>query len=184
MKSGEKISRIGHTRLLVSVFLVLYVGTTTLSLLPTSRIRNSLFDPIRPVILYTGLWQNFILFAPDPPKSNIDLRATISKRNGEIERWQFPRMDKLNIFDRIEKERYRSFGSDYVNFNEVLRPDLARFIARLYRDSSNDNSPQIVTLERYWADIPPPNVGINKPSPSHDNHCTIFTYQVKPSDLQ
>ncbi|MBS1955561.1 MAG: hypothetical protein JST89_15370 [Cyanobacteria bacterium SZAS-4] len=182
MNSGKKYFEMHHRKWIASVFIVTYICTTTLSLLPVSKIRNALFDPIRPLVLYSGLWQNFILFAPDPPKSNVGLTATITKRNGETAQWQHPVRKGLNIFDHCNKERYVSFCSYYANYNEVFRPDFARFIARSYRDDGNP--PQTVTLERYWSDIPPPNIGLSQAVAPTENHCPVFTYSVKSSDLQ
>lgn len=170
------------TKWLVSLFIFAYIFSTALSLLPVSPLRNALFDPIRPIILYTGLWQNFVLFAPEPPKSNIDITAKVTKKNGQTVDWQYPRMDKLSFFDRIEKERYRSFGNDYTNYYEVFRPDLARYIARLHRDQQNP--PRTIEIERHWADIPSPGANIDKAAPAHDKHSIIFTYAVQPSDLK
>jgi hypothetical protein len=169
---------------IISIFLLCYIYAIGLSLLPVSPVRNALFDPIRPLLLYSGLWENFIVFAPNPPMTNVDLTAKIQRRNGETIIWQYPRMDKLSILDRIEKERYRKFGSDHLNYDaEVMfRPDLARFVARLYRD--DDNPPQTITLQRHWADIPAPPDGIGKPLPEHNHQADIFTYTVRPDDMQ
>lgn len=173
-------------KIAASTFIVAYICITTLSLLPVSKLRNALLDPIRPVILYTGLWQSFILFAPDPPTSNVDLTARITLRDGQTFTWRRPDTSRLNLFERCEKQRTVNFSTYYVNYNDVFQPDFARYLARLYKPADASNVPTSVTFERHWADIPAPSsgaLGVPTGPLSAQGNCVVSTYSIKPTDL-
>lgn len=165
--------RIG--RLIVSVFVLAYIVLVSVYLSPPSPWRDVALQPVQKFVDYVGLWQDYCLFAPDPPSTNIDLSAELTFADGRKEIWNFPRMEKLNLFERIIKERYRKFGDDHVASEAYLWPDLCRYLSRVY--AARGKPPVSITLIKRFADIPPPEKGLGKVLPEHSEEARFFTYQ-------
>lgn len=133
---------------------------------------------------FFGLEQDFGVFAPKPRDSNPHLTAIITYADGTTKLWTYPRMERINLLDRIRMERYRKYFDDNVAWQrfEKLWPDLARWIAR---QNFNDptNPPTMVTLQRFSSAVVIPELGLGKPNPPHSDHQVLATYPVKPVDL-
>jgi hypothetical protein len=185
-RSGEQLE-LSWERMripVISTFLIFYIYGITLWLLLPSPRRDAILKPVEPLITYTGLWQGWTMFSPDPRMVNLDLDAIITYSDGTTTVWQYPRVDKLAFFEKMLKERYRKFGYDHLNWaaEKILWPDFARWVARI--NNSGGPTPVKVQLERHWAHVPPPEKGIGNPLPPHANQYLFFTYEVKPEDLQ
>jgi hypothetical protein len=137
-------------------------------------------DAVGPYFLWSGLWQGWDMFAPNPYSTNAYLEAEVVFRDGQQRVWKFPRMQDLGLVDRYFKERYRKWANERVRMdaNSVLWPDAARYIARLHANPRNP--PQTVRLVRYWAEVPPPGPGVSKPA---YQRYVFYTYTVAPGDL-
>ena len=140
-------------------------------------------NAVRPYMLWTGLFQKWDMFAPEPSKLNSYIGAQIAFRDGRTVLWSFPRMENLGIVDKYLKERYRRYANDGLRLdnNARLWPDAARYIARLH--DSPGNPPVAVNLIRYWSVVPPPTAtGAYQPAPWQQH--MFFQYQVAPGDLR
>jgi len=135
-----------------------------------------------PYLIYTGLFQKWDMFAPNPSSLNNYTGAVITYRDGETSLWNFPRMEDLGYIDKYFKERYRKYANDNLRLDEnaAIWPDAARYIARVNQRPSNP--PVSVALVRYWSVVPPPGPQGARPAPWE--HYTFFQYQVAPGDLQ
>jgi hypothetical protein len=136
----------------------------------------------RPYLVWTGLFQKWDMFAPNPSKLNCYVGAQILFRDGHSTLWNFPRIENLGIVDKYFKERYRKYANDNLRLdvNQPVWPDAARYIARLH--DSPANPPEFVNLVRYWSFVPPPTPnGSYQPLPW--NQYTFFRYRVAPGDL-
>lgn len=169
-------------RIIVSSLIALYIVAQALWMMPSSRFRDLLFNPISPFLSYTGLWQIFAVFSPEPRYTNLYLSAVVTCADGSAQYFEYPRNDKMGIWERIRKERFRKFGLDnlYWDGHRVLWTDAARYVARQFRQ----RSPVMVSLQRHWHYIPAPAQGLGKPLPQSFQTSTFFVYQVKPEDLQ
>jgi len=137
---------------------------------------------VQPYMVWSGLFQNWDMFAPTPLMLNTYVEAEVIFHNGTVRTWDFPRMEKLSLFDRYLKERYRKFAVDNVRNDEhsALWPDVARFIARANNEASNP--PVAVVLYRYWSQIKPP-LADGTPQSDPWVRYRFFLYAVKPGDL-
>jgi hypothetical protein len=169
-------------RIVVSSVIVFYIAAQALWMMPSTRFRDLLFNPISPFLSYTGLWQIFAVFSPDPRSTNIYLSAVVTGADGSARYVEYPRQNRLDLWDRIRKERFRKFGLDnlYWDAHRVLWEDAARYVARQFRE----RSPVMVSLQRHWHNIPSPEQGLGKPLPDAFETSTFFVYQVKPEDLK
>lgn len=169
-------------RAIISLFILFYMTAVVLWILPWSRTREALIKPFTDQIYFTGVWQGFAVFAPDPRKVNYRIYATIEFDDGTETVWHYPAMEKLGFFERFLKEHYRKFGNDCLNSTELLWPDFARYVARKH-DGTNRH-PRSVALTRTWADIPPIEKGLGKPLPEQKDKYRFFLYRVLPEDLK
>jgi hypothetical protein len=172
-------------RAAVTLFILFHLVTFTLW---TAPLNFPLLDKyralVRPYLLWTGLFQAWNMFAPDPLRLNTYLEAEVRMANGEIRVWHEPRMDKLGIVQKYFEERYRKYMNEHLRVDEdaALWPDAARHIARLY-DTDKSNPPMSVRLIRYWSEILPPSPdGQYRTSPW--SHYVYFKYNVAPEDLE
>lgn len=135
----------------------------------------------RPYLIWTGLFQKWDMFAPDPSRMNNYAGAVIEYRDGQSSQWTFPRMEDLGYIDKYFMERYRKFTNDNLRLDAdaPIWPDAARYIARVNNRPSNP--PISVALVRYWSIVPPPGARSDEPAWSQ---FTFFRYNVVPGDLR
>jgi hypothetical protein len=169
----------------VNLFIVFHLAAFLAWVLPIQSLIVSNFKGhIKSYMLAAGLFQNWDMFAPDPLRLNLRVDAEVAFRDGTTRIWEFPRMDALGFVDRYYKERYRKYATEYLrtdNGNEALRPDAARYIARLNNDQPS-NPPVTVTLYRSWSEIQPARPdGSYRAGPW--SRVSFFTYTVTPGDL-
>lgn len=182
---GEVLAReaVDWRRRAISAFLAFQIAAIASWCLPVnSQLNDRWKQTIGPYMRWSGLFQAWDMFAPDPVKLNSYVDAQVTFRNGASRTWSFPRMDRLGLVDRYFKERYRKFSTEYLRMDTfaAMWPDAARFIARANFDAANP--PVTVQLTRHWSEIyPPTESGLGERSPWRK--FAFFTYSVKPGDL-
>lgn len=172
-------------QILISVLLFLHFTGVILWILPASSMQERLVQPFIPYINYFGLWQNWCVFV-SPHTVNVYMSADIKYKDGSVSSWEFPRMDKMGILEKMYKERYRQWGTDAVSDDTMpmLRPDAARFIARLHNTEAG-NPPVSVRIVRHWTYIPAPIDGLGKPLPEEeDGEEVVYDGDINPEDLR
>jgi hypothetical protein len=103
-------------------------------------------------MLWSGLFQAWDMFAPDPKSVNAYIKATIVTQNHHIKIFTFPRMEQLSFAERYRKERYRKFAETLMQEqNAAVWPDIARHVARSYNNSVDP--PYKVSLIQFHSDI-------------------------------
>lgn len=167
----------------VTAGILAYAWAVLLWMIPDNPSRNRLIQPLRPIVMYLGLWQSFVVFSPNPRPYNLSVTAEIKYDDGSVSTWHYPRMDQLSYFDRIQKERYRKYGLEHLaaDKDKYLRPDFARYLARMH--ATPGKHPVEISLIRHWVQILPPAQGMGKQLAPHLRHYTFFTYKVKEGDL-
>jgi hypothetical protein len=172
-------------RILLSSFLLFHIVAILASALPL----NSLLvvkakELVAPYMLWSGLFQGWNMFAPDPQMLNAFLEAEITFRDGTNALWKFPRMEQLGLTERYFRERYRKWAHDTLRLdaNLLLWPDAARYIARLHFNPANP--PVSVRLIRHWAEIPPPPNPGQPPTAARWKQFVFYTHPVQPGDLR
>jgi hypothetical protein len=134
---------------------------------------------IAPYMVWSGLSQEWALFAPEPLGINAYLDAQITYRDGQKKVWKFPIPQDFGYYRRYFMDRDLKWSSDNLraDSNAFLWPDAARYVARL--NNQPNNPPVTVALVRHWSFIAPPLSGKSEPW----NQYTFFTYSVLPGDL-
>lgn len=170
-------------RIVISVFIAFNLFAILSWCVPLdSPLVEACRHAVSPYMLWTGLFQKWDMFAPEPSKLNSYIGAQIVFRDGRTALWNFPRMENLGIVDKYFKERYRRYANDSLRLdnNARLWPDAARYVARLH--DSPSNPPVEVSLIRYWSVVPPPTAtGAYESAPWQQY--AFFRYQVANGDL-
>jgi len=137
-----------------------------------------------PYMAWSGLFQKWDMFAPNPSMLNNYMTADITYADGHTATWSFPRMEELGLVQKYVKERYRKFANDNLRLDafSVLWPDAARYIARVNKLQPS-NPPVAIDLVRHWSVVPPPTFE-NGFMTGPWNHFRFFHYVVQPGDLQ
>lgn len=170
----------GKRRVFISLFLLFHLFVILVWAFPANPapIRFARFL-VGPYMNWSGLFQNWNLFAPDPQSVNAYLDAEITCRNGEKKIWKFPMPQDYGYYRRYFLSRQLKWSADNLRQDRLspLWPDAARYIAR--RNNDPANPPVAVKLMRHWAQVPPPMSG----EPETWNTYTFFRYSVAPGDL-
>jgi hypothetical protein len=169
-------------RIAINTFLVFHLATIFCWALPlNSRLVTSARPLIAPYMAWSGLAQGWNLFAPNPLAINNRMEAEITYRDGQTGLWKFPRPQDFGYLKRYTLERQHKFGFDSLENNTFayLRPDAARYIARL-NNTVGDNPPVTVSLVSYQSKIAPPGSGLPEPW----TRKVLYTYSVKAGDLK
>ena len=151
---------------------------------PACPLRDAMLKPFLGYLNFFGLWQGWSVFE-SPRKYNEYLTARITFEDGSQRSWDFPRMEKMGVIEKMFKEKYRRWTNDCVadETKPFLWPDAARYVAR--RNRNQTNQPVTVAIIRHWTWIPAPEIGLGKPLPTTDDgQSTLYTGKISPEDLK
>lgn len=172
-------------RILINSFLLFHIAAILSWSLPlNSLLVGKLKQAVAPYMLWSGLWQVWDMFAPDPRRTNVYLEGEVTFRNGATAVWKFPKMQDAGFAKRYYTERYRKWANDELRLdaNAALWPDAARYIARQYANPVNP--PVVVRLVQYLSEIPPPARTGQFRLPVMWNRSIFYTHPVQPWDWQ
>jgi hypothetical protein len=166
----------------INTFLIFHILAITCWCMPlSSPFIGVCRDALRPYFVWSGLFQSWDMFSPQPKATNSYMEALVLYKNGSTKIWSFPRMEQLTLTGKYSKERYRKFVETILdNKNAALWPDVARYVARL--PEIRADQPQKVMLVAKWSDIVRQDDGTFTRAP-WDEH-VFYSYDVKPEDLQ
>ena len=108
---AEKPESQAFRRGAISTFILFHLIAITCWAVPTNFwLVAGVKELVRPYMLWTGLFQSWDTFAPDPLAVNSYVKAVVVTRDRRIHVWAFPRMEELSFSERYRKERYRKFA--------------------------------------------------------------------------
>jgi hypothetical protein len=153
---------------------------------PSTPLKKQIVEPIKVFWLFWGLEQNWALFSPVIKDINYHTVGVITRQDGSNEIWEFPRMDKLDLFTKFRLEKYRKWSIDSLPWpdHKQFWPYIARYIGRqTYRQ---DNPPVKFALLLFWTKIPPPATAFTERAklPPHTKCNNVFTYEFSKEDFQ
>lgn len=131
-------------RLLVSAFLVVHLGATTLWVIPNCPLRERTFGLVSWYIMPLGLWQYWTMFAPDPMRLTYSLEAQVVDAQGLRYNFAFPRLAGYSAWQAIPRFRYPKYAANLA-IGDFQEPRLfaARHVARSLE----------LTADRYPLDV-------------------------------
>ncbi len=180
---SESFSK-GHT-IFISAVLGLYYFCVGMWISPEGFFKNAVVQYVRPFTNACGFGQSWSLFAPELRTYNAHMAAVIEFKDGSTKFYEYPRMEKMDFFGQLRREKLRKMFIDNLpgnNFSEFRAP-----VARELAQANNDplNPPVLVTLRLHSVVTPPPEQWVNRDNfPEHTTHETLFVYKVRPEDLQ
>jgi hypothetical protein len=165
----------------ISTFIVFHLIAITCWAAPTSFwLVAGIRGLVRPYMLWSGLFQSWDTFAPNPPNANSYVKAAVVTEDHHIHVWAFPRMEELSYSQRYFKERYRKFSEVMLQpSSAAILPDIAKHIARSF--NSPTDPPEKVLLVQYQTDITPGADETRKPTPKE---FAFYDDYVQPEDLK
>jgi hypothetical protein len=145
-------------RVLLSAFLVVVLVSVVVVNLPASKLRSTASDATEPVIDVLGLNQNWNVFAPDPRRQSLGLRARVTFADGTTSTWK-PYVGG-NLVGHYRDYRWGKWMENVrLDQNRGLWPGLASWVAR---HESHGRRVSKVVLIRRWRDLHPPGAKANE----------------------
>ena len=183
---NELLSREEWARIrkpIISAFLILHCTLNYCYLFNNHPYINNVNRFFFGYYAFMGLEQAWNVFSPGPRTTNPHLKALITYQDGTTRLWTYPRMERLDFFTKIPKERYRKFFDDNAAWNiPVVWPDIAHYVARInYFDA--DNPPILVSLIRFSSVILPMEEGMHKPNLPQSDTKVLGVYPITAQDL-
>jgi hypothetical protein len=172
--------------MLITAFILLHLYIIVFWGLPGSTFRTRLIKPVQDYVIWSGLWHSWDMFSPNPLSVNFSVDAQIKYADGTFTVWEFPRMERMGIWERFHKERWRKWRERVrQDAYSSIWDDTARWIAR-QNNNQPGNPPTQVMLIRHWQAIPPPVAGDYQPIPKEyilRQNYRFKVYQVQRGDL-
>ena len=135
---------------------------------------------VRPYLLWTGLFQSWDFFAPNPRPVNSYVQAAVVTQAHHMRTFEFPRMDQLSYGKRYREERYRKFAEVLCDPRYgALWSDVARHVARM--EDNPADPPQTVILMKFQAPILYGMTSAQEPVPKPE---FFYEYFVGNEDLR
>ena len=171
----------GRWQTIVSIFILFHLIAITCWALPWNLpVVRDVKELVRPYMLWTGLFQSWDMFAPNPKQTNSFLRAVVITSDRHMKVWNFPRMEELDFGKRYEKERYRKFEEEMGNpRNEALLSDVANHVARQFNNAADP--PDRIVLIQFEALIKP---WIDASANATPKPTILYEGYVQPGDLK
>ncbi|MGD9684947.1 MAG: hypothetical protein AB7W16_27590 [Candidatus Obscuribacterales bacterium] len=140
---------------LITLFVFGNFGLIFLCFQMDNILADELLKPFKGYFLFFGLEQRYNVFAPTPRRTNLNVIAQVTYQDGSTRIFDFPRMDRLSLLEKLRKERWRKFLNDNIASRRFpyLYNDVALWAAR-QSDIYRDNRPVLVTLLSFVSDIP------------------------------
>jgi hypothetical protein len=137
----------------ISAFVIVTIGFIVAINLPSSPLRDKLLTPGQPYLNALGLDQSWAIFAPDPRRAVIDLRATIRYDDGSTATWRIPNDDP--VIGTFRDYRWRKWLENVIaDANEQLWRPAALWVAS--HEARAGRRVVQVQLTRRYATLQPP----------------------------
>ena len=145
----------------ITAFILFHLFVITVVAIPLESFAG-LKALVMPYMRWSGLFQSWDMFGPDPVKVNAYVKAVVISRDRHMQVWSFPKMEDLDLGQRFRKERYRKFlevlpQPQYAR----LWPDVAGHLARSLNNPADP--PDKILLIEFQSDIHP--AGDHAPDP-------------------
>jgi hypothetical protein len=171
LRTEEERRRVRYRRMLrptlrywrtvgLTLFISWHFFAVTIWLMPSSVIQTDALTLVRPYMTATGFMQGWNMFSPNPYTLDVYVVARIHYADGKVREWTFPRMERMSLWGRYQKERWRKYIEVAQTANyRFLWPGMARYAARENNIYPND-PPVSVDLVRHYRVILTPGVPI------------------------
>lgn len=141
------------------------------------------YKPVDVYLTYFSIYQDWMMFAPDPMKTNFYVTAEVEFEDGTKDTFNFPRGTQMSLYQKyVNGEKWRKIASEGFGLdkNSFMWKDVAKFALRKLRNNNYAKIPVKVYLKRHWNTIPNINKRLIPHSTITTNYqtYTFFTYEV------
>lgn len=168
---SERLERSAAGRLLISVLVVVLVGTQIATHLPDSAIERRVSPTAARVVRMLGAEQAWGVFAPNPRSVSLDLEARITYEDGSTATWEVPEGSRIG--GNLRYYRWRKWlervRSD--SYRGLWRPT-AQWIADIH-DGGPSPVVKVELVRRFHDNV------VTGPQPAWEEY-TYFTLRVDP----
>jgi hypothetical protein len=149
--AGENLQTGAIRRGAISAFILFHLFVITVVAIPLKAF-SGVKELVMPYMRWSGLFQSWDMFGPDPVKVNAYVKAVVISRDRHMQVWSFPRMEDLGLGERFRKERYRKFMEVLPQPQLApLWPDVATHLARSLNNPADP--PDKILLIEFQSDI-------------------------------
>jgi hypothetical protein len=121
------VARIRRT--VANVVITLLLAVLVIDNLPDSELKQSVRPVVKPIETHLAVGQNWALFAPNPPRSQVVFVARVEYDDGSVAHWELPDW-KGTVFASYANYRWRKWGEALMHSrNEERLEQAARAIA-------------------------------------------------------
>jgi hypothetical protein len=174
-------------KIFLSVMMIFYYIVAGFWNSPGGPLRDLAFKYLRiPTDLF-AFEQTWNMFGPPLRLWNGHYFATITFADGSSRICEFPRMEKMNLWEKFKREKLRKLFIDNLP-NPDFRSYMPFMCATIALANANPvNQPVLVCLTFKWGNLP--ELDENKYAPPYQYAEHIYSrtdcvYRVKPEDLQ
>lgn len=162
---------------LASVLLAALIAISLVQMAPACYLRDRILSGAALPLRFLGLQQLWGVFGPEVPDVNRHVLAIVTMQDGTQALWDFPRMEKLDLTARAQKEYFRKWSHDNLmqDYLQFLRLDAARFAARRFETSGSQPRSVSILTEEQPIRRPEPGVTVDMRNPK--TYC-LFTYDA------
>jgi hypothetical protein len=122
-----------------------------------TKLFSNIYKPVDIYLSFFSIYQDWMMFAKNPSRTNSYLTADIEFVDGSVETFHFPKSTELNHFDKYRYgERYRKIISEGIltSQKKFLWKDAARFSLRRLKATQYNKIPKRVYLKKHTFEIP------------------------------
>ena len=146
-------------KLLISAFIVFNFLTMVRVHLPLrSPFMKVLYTPIDRYLSFFSIYQDWMMFSPNPGRFDSYLTAKIKFSDGTFANYDFPRPARMKLVDNhINGEKFRKIISESIRRDDhkYMWHDTAKFALRKSMKEQNFlKMPLEVKLFRHWDEVP------------------------------
>ena len=145
-------------KILISAFILFnFMAMVRVHLPIDTPFFTNLYRPVDHYLRFYSIFQDWLMFAPNPNRTNLEISATIEYEDGSMEKFWFPRSYEYGVIGKyMHGEKYRKFITEGASrdSNSFMWADISRFVLRKVGETKFDKIPKTVSLYRHWEDIP------------------------------
>jgi hypothetical protein len=145
-------------KIFISAFILLNLLAMVRVHLPLNGPFFSLiYRPVDSYLSFFSIYQDWMMFAPNPSKMNVKLSAHIEFEDGSIETYDFPDPSQMTFLEKYSGgEKFRKIISEAIrkDSHKFMWKDVAKHALRKIGQRSFGKLPSKVTLFRHWDEVP------------------------------
>ena len=170
----------------INCFAVFFIVVVLAWFLPESNFKSTALKFTEKPMQVLGWYQHWGLFSPLVRTNIYHETAIITFKDGSSKIYEYPRMDKMSLWEKFRREKLRKMFSDcmpWPGYN-VLLPVFARHLAQ--SNNNPKNPPTSISYIFNWATNPDPvkeRIVSRDNLPKHTNKEITFVYHISESDL-